>query len=199
MHSESIVAVVLAAGLSRRFGKQDKRIAQLPDGRGILAATVSRAGEAFPVLRVVLREEDDRNALGLLSTTPIIRATRAEHGLGASLGEAITAIGRDTSLAGIEAAAILLGDMPRIGLETLLTLRRQAGRSRIVRPCHMGKAGHPVLFGREFWPALETLDGDDGAKKVLHHHRARLITCSVEDPGVCLDIDRQEDLIEDKI
>ncbi|QOR38500.1 NTP transferase domain-containing protein [Billgrantia diversa] len=136
--------------------------------------------------------------MGLHTNTPIIRATRAEHGLGASLGEAIAALGRDTSLAGIEAAAILLGDMPHIGLETLLALQRQARRSRIVRPCHMGQAGHPVLFGREFWPTLETLDGDDGAKRVLHRHRTRLISCNFDDPGVCLDIDRHEDLFGNK-
>ncbi|MFQ3787047.1 NTP transferase domain-containing protein [Halomonas sp. A29] len=193
----SVVAVVLAAGYSRRFGKQDKRVAQLPDGRGLLATTVSRVGEAFPVLRVVLREEDDPIALGLLSTTPIIGVTRAGYGLGASLGEAIAALGRDPALTSIEAAAILLGDMPHIRLETLLFLQGKAGRSRIVRPCHRGQPGHPVLFGREYWPSLESLDGDDGAKQILREHQAQLSILNVEDPGVCQDIDSKQDLTGD--
>ncbi|MDI5983685.1 NTP transferase domain-containing protein [Halomonas sp. M4R5S39] len=131
------MAVVLAAGYSRRFGAADKRIARLPDGRRLLAAAVARATEAFPRLRVVLREEDDPVALGLPVSTPILRATRAGRGLGASLGEAIAALGRDGSLANVGAAAILLGDMPDIRLETLHALQRQATRSGIVRPCYI--------------------------------------------------------------
>lgn len=197
--TERLVAVVLAAGYSRRFGTADKRRARLPDGRPLLAATLARVGEAFPLLRVVLREDDDPVALGLpatlSSTPPIIRAPRAERGLGASLGDAIAAIGRDDALADVEAAAILLGDMPDIRLETLQTLQRLATRSAIVRPCHRGQPGHPVFFGRDFWPELEALDGDDGAREVIRRHRDRYREISVEDPGVCRDIDTPGDLL----
>ncbi|MCH4565333.1 nucleotidyltransferase family protein [Halomonas sp. EGI 63088] len=179
----------MAAGHSRRYGAADKRIARLPDGRRLLAATVTRAQEAFPLLRVVLREEDDPAALGLPRETPIIRAPRAERGLGASLADAIAAIAGDDALADTEAAAILLGDMPDIRLDTLQALQRLATRSGIVRPCHAGRPGHPVLFGRDFWPELAALDGDDGARDVIRRHRDGYREIAVEDPGVCRDID----------
>lgn len=192
--SPPIVALMLAAGRSRRYGATDKRVARLPDGRGLLAASVSRAQEAFPLLRVVLREEDDPLALGLPASISVIRATRAAFGLGASLGEAIVAIGRDTALADVTAAAILLGDMPATSVETLETLRRQADHTTILRPCHAGSPGHPVLFGRDFWPELETLDGDIGAREVIRQHRDRYREICVEDLGVCRDIDTPADL-----
>ncbi|WP_240618426.1 nucleotidyltransferase family protein [Halomonas heilongjiangensis] len=189
------MAVVLAAGSSRRFGAADKRCAILPGGRRLLAAAVARAQEAFPLLRVVLREDDDPAALGLAVSTPILRAPRAGRGLGASLGDAIAALGRDDALANVGAAAILLGDMPYIRLETLHALQRQATRSGIVRPRYADRPGHPVLFGRDFWPELETLDGDDGAREVIRRHRDRYREIAVEDPGVCRDIDTPGDLL----
>jgi molybdenum cofactor cytidylyltransferase len=189
-----VVALVLAAGHSRRFGASDKRVARLPDGRGLLAASVSRAQAAFPRLRVVLREDDDPLALGLPATLPVIHATRAALGLGASLGEAIAAIGSDESLADVAAAAVLLGDMPAISVETLTALCRQAGHATILRPCHAGRPGHPVFFGRVLWPELATLDGDDGARGVIRRYRDRYREISVEDPGVCHDIDTPGEL-----
>ena len=194
MPDAKVVAVVLAAGYSRRFGAADKRCARLADGRGLLAASVVRAGEAFPLLRVVLREDDDPIALGLPGTTPVIFAPRAQRGLGASLGDAIAALGRDDALANVEVAAILLGDMPDLRLGTLHALQRLATRSRIVRPCYVGRPGHPVLFGRDFWPELEALDGDEGARDVIRHHRDRYHEIAVEDSGVCRDIDTPADL-----
>lgn len=193
--SERLVAVVLAAGYSRRFGTADKRLARLPDGRPLLAATLARVGEAFPLRRVVLRAEDEPMALGLPASTSVIRVTRARHGLGASLGEAIAALDRDAALADVEAAAILLGDMPDIRPETLHALQRHAARTAIVRPCHAGRPGHPVLFGRDFWPELAALDGDDGAREVIRRHRDRYRKIAVADPGVCRDIDTPGDLL----
>ncbi|WP_258364256.1 nucleotidyltransferase family protein [Halomonas sp. LBP4] len=188
------MAVVLAAGYSRRFGAADKRIARLPDGRRLLADTVTRAQEAFPLLRVVLREEDDPAALGLPRETPLLRAPRAERGLGASLADAIAAIAGDDALADTGAAAILLGDMPDIAVTPLATLSSQADRSRILRPSYAGHPGHPVFFGRDFWPELAALNGDDGARDVIRRHRDRYREIAVEDPGVCRDIDTPAEL-----
>jgi len=51
----SVIALVLAAGSSTRFGS-DKRRATLADGRSLLAHSVARARAVFDEVRVVLRE-----------------------------------------------------------------------------------------------------------------------------------------------
>ncbi|WP_192036254.1 NTP transferase domain-containing protein [Halomonas sp. YLGW01] len=196
------VAVIMAAGVSKRFGAADKRLAALPDGRRLLAASVAAASSAFPALRVVLREGDDPDALGLAPDTPIIRAPRATEGLGASIGDAFTALAADAALADIEAAAILLGDMPALRPATLNALKREAGREHIVRPVQAGRPGHPVLFGRAFWAELAALGDsevdkesrDQGAKSVIRANRQHYLELSVDDPGIHLDIDRAGDL-----
>nr|WP_282103392.1 NTP transferase domain-containing protein [Halomonas getboli] len=184
----------MAAGASRRFGPKDKRLARLPSGRTLLAATLIMASAAFARVRVVLRDDDDPVALGLPADAPILRAPRAAAGLGASLADAFTALGTDPSLSRAQAAAVLLGDMPGIAPDTLVRLCDAAAPERIVRPLHAGRPGHPVLFGRDVWAELADLDGDEGARRVVARHRARCHELEIDDPGIHLDIDVADDL-----
>ncbi|MFG6177686.1 NTP transferase domain-containing protein [Halomonas sp. THAF12] len=192
--SPDALAVIMAAGASRRFGAADKRLARLPSGQTLLAATVARAAGAFAHLRVVIRDEDDPVALGLAPDTPLIRAPHAGDGLGASLADAFAVLAKDDALADLEAAAVLLGDMPALADETLKRLLDHAARERIVRPRHAGRPGHPVLFGRAYWSELASLGGDEGARRVIARHRGHCLELAMGDPGIHLDIDIASDL-----
>lgn len=194
MHSDHVIALIMAAGRSRRFGNADKRLATLPDGRTLLAVTVERVAEVFPRVRVVVREDDVPRDLGLSEEIRVIRAPRADEGLGSSLADAFSILGRDSRLADVEAAAVLLGDMPTIQAATLQALQRKAGASRILRPRYASRPGHPVLFGRDFWPELETLNGDEGGRAVIRRHAARYRALEVDDPGIHTDIDYPDDI-----
>lgn len=195
MSSSHVVALVMAAGYSRRFGEDDKRCAPLADGRSLLTASVANAEQPFPLLRVAIREEDEATLLGLADNTPLIRLHQAHLGLGASLAEAVSALSRDARLNSVEAVAILLADMPWIQQGTLRALQRRATHDTIVRPCFKGQPGHPVIFGRALWPALQALSGDDGAKGVIHRHTAQYREYAVQDDGILIDIDAPEDIV----
>ncbi|OJA06025.1 nucleotidyltransferase family protein [Halomonas sp. QHL1] len=193
MSSSNVVALVMAAGYSRRFGERDKRCACLVDGRTLLAASVTNAEQAFPLLRVAIREEDDAGLLGLAEGTPLIRICQARRGLGSSLAEAVTELGNDPRLNSVEAVAILLGDMPYLQRDTLSALPQLATHDTIVRPCFKGQPGHPVIFGRSLWPALQSLSGDAGAKDIIRRHAARYREYAVQDNGTLIDIDTPEE------
>ncbi|RTR06550.1 nucleotidyltransferase family protein [Halomonas nitroreducens] len=192
--ARDVVAVILAAGASRRFGAGDKRLARLPTGQPLLAAAVANAAAAFSRLRVVIRDGDDPAVLGLAADTPVIRAPHAHDGLGASLADAFATLGNAPDLVDSVAAAVLLADMPSLSPETLGQLQAHATRARIVRPRQGGRPGHPVLFGRDFWGELSALHGDEGARGVIARHRAHSLELEVDDPGIHLDIDVVEDL-----
>lgn len=194
MSSSRVVALLMAAGYSRRFGHRDKRCALLPDSRTLLGTSVANAQRAFSRLRTVVRDEDNAAALGLPENVPLIGVRQAHLGLGASLAEAVAALSNDSQLDDVEAVAILLGDMPYLRTETLLALQRLASRDVIVRPSIGGRPGHPVIFGRRMWPALEMLSGSDGAKSVVKQYVSCLQDCPVEDKGILRDIDAPEDL-----
>lgn len=183
----SVVALVLAAGRSVRFGA-DKRRATLDDGRSLLVHSVERACSVFGDVRVVLRDGERGEDLGLPGNCRIISSPDAGLGMGHSLAAGAASLVDSDAVA----VAILLGDMPWIAPATFGQLVAAAGASTIVLPRYEGQQGHPVLFGRDFWPALSCLTGDEGARSVLKAHPASCIRLEVQDAGVLQDVDRPE-------
>mgnify|MGYP006168289067 CR=1 FL=1 len=92
-----------------------------------------------------------------------------------------------------QAVAIFLADMPQIRRDSLDTLLAQADAERILLPSYRGSRGHPVLFGRRFWPQLAALSGDTGAKSVIQQHPGAVRIVELDDPGLVLDVDTAED------
>ncbi|MCY1351217.1 Purine catabolism protein PucB [compost metagenome] len=183
------IALILAAGVASRFGS-DKRRATLADGRTLLAASLERASAVFDEVHLVLRPEDDPASLGLPSGCSIIRCADAGQGMGHSLAAGARALADSPA----EAIAVLLGDMPWIAESSLRALLAKAAPGRIVFPVHHDERGHPVLFGRDFWPELQTLTGDEGARRVLRAHASAWVVVGVDDPGVLRDVDSPAEL-----
>jgi len=180
-------ALVLAAGRGRRFGS-DKRIARLPSGEMLLATTLGRVLEAFEEVWVVLRPEDDPVALGVdVAQVKVVRAERADDGMGASLAAGVRAIAESGT--GVQALAVMLGDMPWVEVGTLVRLKGLAKTERIVLPEFEGRQGHPVVFGKTFWGALTELEGDLGGKRVIEGNRQACLVVAIKDHGVTADLD----------
>jgi len=185
----SVVALVLAAGSSVRFGT-DKRRALMADGRSLLVHSVERACAMFDDVRVVLRDGERGEELGLPAACRVICSADFTQGMGHSLAAGAASLVDSEA----QAVAILLGDMPWVELGTLGLLAREASGSTIVLPCHAGQQGHPVLFGRDFWPALARLTGDEGARSVVKAHPHSCVRLAVEDAGVLRDVDTPDAL-----
>ena len=181
----SIAGLMLAAGFARRFGS-DKRQAVLSSGETLLASSLKHVHAALPATWVVLRPGDDALALGVPVEVPVVRSELAEEGLGHSLASGVRAISEHSAA---DALAVFLSDMPWINPTTLEQLFAAAGAERIVQPVYDGQPGHPVIFGRQFWPELLQLSGDVGARSVLHAHAEAVLRIAVNDPGVLQDVD----------
>lgn len=195
-----ILGLVMAAGFSRRFGGDDKRSASLAGGGNLLRRTLTQVRPAFTsasgdcLLAAVVRPEDCPSSLGIPEECIIVRAPNAARGLGASIADAMHAVGEMRLSLSINSVSILLGDMPAIRPETLSTLMTFSCADNIVRPRHHNRPGHPVIFGRKFWPALRALGGEDGAREVIAANTSALEMIEVKDPGVLQDIDTREAL-----
>ena len=145
----------------------------MPSGQTLLEATLGKIIPAFEETLVVLRPGDDALA-GILAqkftTLTITIAKNAALGMGHSLAHGATMIHH------WQGAAICLGDMPFHESSTLSTLRhgfRTASQPYpIIKPCHNGRAGHPVLFHRHYFAAMQALTGDEGARTLLKAHAA---------------------------
>ena len=92
----------------------------------------------------------------------VVLAERWSEGLGESLRAGLEAA---AALDPPPAAALIhLVDLPDVGPGVIARLLREAGPRALARAAYAGAAGHPVLLGREHWPALlRALRGDRGA------------------------------------
>ena len=188
----NVIAIVLAAGRSKRFGS-DKRLTPLVDGKTLLSQTLSVVLPDFQHTYVVLKTEDDPQAvlsLPYLKHVQILRAPHADCGLGSSLADAFHRLQNANGLA----AAVFLGDMPWLLPATCQNLIACATAENIVRSRYKGQAGHPVIFGRNFWSELKQVSGEDGARALFKRRIQHCVWVDVDDPGVIQDIDYPADL-----
>ena len=56
------------------------------------------------------------------------------------------------------------------------------------------QVGHPVIWGRQFFPDLQALTGDQGGRQIWSDHPAIINQMDVEDATLFLDTDTAEAL-----
>lgn len=188
--SGEIVALVLAAGRSRRFGAANKLLTPFK-GQPMLARVVALAQEAG--LSPLLVTGHEVEAVGAL-LPGVAKVHNPDHasGMARSLQAGLAALP-----AGVSGVLVMLGDMPRVRVETLRALLAAAQAhpqvAAIVPACG-GQWGNPVLIRRVLFPAIFQLEGDCGARPVLVAAGEAVKVLPVEDPGVLIDVDTPEAL-----
>jgi molybdenum cofactor cytidylyltransferase len=187
-----VAAIVLAAGQGARFGSDFKLLATL-DGAPLVRRTTEAAlaSDAHPII-VVLghRCAEVAQALRDFDVT-IIENIFYRDGLSTSLKAGFAALSP-----AVEAAVVLLGDMPRVSERTinqLIACWRAAGRPSAVIPTLAGRRGNPVVLSQALAPEIANLTGDAGAGRLLRDWPG-VLEVAVDDPAVLEDIDTPEAL-----
>lgn len=161
---ENSVVVLLAAGLSRRYGAVGKLVA---DFRGRpLALHAAETISALPfVRRIAVCRTGDDDLAGLLEAAgfSVVRNPDSARGLASSLAIGVEAAGEP------EALVVCLADMPLIDAAHLRRLVERVAPGNIVASV----AGErepptpPAAFSREYLPELLRIEGDKGARHLL--------------------------------
>lgn len=189
-----VAALALAAGRSSRMGAPNKLLAPLED-RPMIAHVVDRLLSAplEPILVVLGHQAAEvRAALGARPVR-FIDNPRFEGGMASSIRAGFQELPD-----GVHGALVMLGDMPFVPHAVLEALRAALplDRPAIVVPITSGRRGHPVLFSRHFFEAMVALEGDRGARDLLHAHPEAIIEIEVDDDGVVFDVDTPPALAE---
>ena len=191
-HSDPfVVALVPAAGYSSRFGS-DKRLATVGTGT-LLEQTLAHTLPCYAQTVVVLRVDERELARQLQQHGySVVHVDRAPEGLSSSIATGCEFILQHWP--DCQAIAICLGDMPFITPSIHKQLLEQADENCIVRPVYNDTPGHPVIFGRDYFPELATLLGDSGARAILEKHPSALRECTFKDNVVIRDVDSPADI-----
>lgn len=168
------VVIVLAAGRGERFlasGGTAHKLDTLLDGKAVLSHTLAAV-----------------HASGL--PWHLVRPEGGTGGMGESIAMGVQATA--------EAAGwlILPGDLPLVQALTLQRVAQALAKQTIIVPRFHQQQGHPVGFGRHYFHALASLQGDVGAAAIVREARVsgNVQDLPVTDDGIARDVDTRADL-----
>lgn len=188
----SPAVVVLAAGAGSRFGGPTHKLNQHLGHSSVLGATLRNALDTRLPVVVVTTELLSETARRLVAARdvvvlPAVAASAAEPlGMGYSIAAGVSA--RPDASGWL----VLPGDMPLVRAATLLAVARSLDQNAVAFAQYRGRRGHPVGFAAELYSELVTLNGDEGARRLIARYPA--LGVEVDDDGVLIDVDTDEDL-----
>lgn len=193
-----VAAIVLAAGEGRRFRAlapdAPSKLTALWRGRALVAYAVAAARAAGLPTIVVTGHAEAAVAAALAGETVEWRHNSGyAEGMAGSLRVGLKALAPTA-----EAAVVLLADMPQIGAPLILALveafRAAPPGTMAVVPVKDGRRGNPVLLARALFPEAMRFTGDEGARRLLAAHGARVVEMATDDPTIFLDVDTPDAL-----
>ena len=178
----SVAAVVLAAGGGRRYGMPKALVTY--DGSLLVERAVRTAAAVCdPVLVVLGAQAVDVWRTADLAGATVLANKDWETGMASSLRTGLE--GLRAWPARVDAALILLVDMPGMTPAALARMAEHAAPDALATASYDGVRGHPVLLGREHWAGvIGTATGDEGARRYLSTHDAVEVDCTgLADPA----------------
>ena len=190
-----VAAIILGAGLSRRFGTgpEDSKILAMLDGSPLIrhVAEAALASQARPIW--VVTGHADQKIRAALSGLDLrfIHNPKPETGLSQSL-----ALGLDQFADEVAGTLILLADMPYVTgqlIDRLLAAFDTApAETFAVMPVHAGRRGNPVLLGKAIFAAVKSIKGDHGARSIVDALEHGVIEVPIDDRSIEIDIDTSD-------
>ncbi len=192
-----VTAIIFAAGLSRRMGKEDKityNFKNKPMISHIVEAALSShikdiiiiAGKNYRKIEQIIQHDNVKIKYNKLY----------KDGLSSSIKAGIKLIANE-----IDAALFMLGDMPLIDstlINKMLTSFDPVEGRSIIIPTFHGKRGQPILFSSELFSQISKISGDIGAKNIIHSNSNLIYEIEHHNNSILTDFDTFEDFINYK-
>ncbi len=191
----TVAGVVLAAGVSSRYGDANKLLAERDGEPVVLHATrpLLLAGLDPVVVVVGHQSEAVREAVSSLGVETVPNEQYA-RGQATSVRAGVRAV---RARATPDSVVVALGDMPFVTPDSIEALvdAYASGAGSILAAGYRGERGNPVLFDAAYLDALESLSGDSGARHLVLESGDAVVV-ETRDPGVRRDVDTPEDLVD---
>jgi molybdenum cofactor cytidylyltransferase len=181
-----IAGILLAAGQSRRFGRQ--KLLEPWRGEPLVRKTARCFLDAGLRPLVVVVSPDPR-LVEALSGLPLrtVENAHPETGISGSIAVGLRALPETT-----DAALLGVADQPYLTVEVIAALMQAFSAGRIVVPRWGDQRGNPPVFDRGYFPDLLALHGDQGGQRVISAHADAVIEVPLA-ARLGDDIDRPEE------
>ncbi|MBP6016222.1 MAG: putative selenium-dependent hydroxylase accessory protein YqeC [Candidatus Promineofilum sp.] len=185
-----VTAVVLAAGESRRMGR-NKLLLPWEDTT-VLGRTLTHVAASNVSDVIVVTGHNRPEIEGVASRHGITTLFNQAYAKG-MLSSVQAAIGSLPPAA--EAALVMLGDQPLIPAQLIdALLQAYAHRPHgLVAPVFDGRRGNPVIIDRRYFVELLALPPETAPRVLLQRHPDDVLLVEVGDDAILYDLDRPED------
>ncbi len=187
-----IAAVVLAAGQSRRMGR-NKLVADF-DGMAMIRHAVVAVLEAKADPVIIVTGHEPEAVMKVLDGFPVqfVHNSNYASGLSSSLKTGLRSV-PDTA----DGAVVCLGDMPLIQswhINKLVAAFNPIEHRSICVPISGGERGNPVLWGKQHFALMANLTGDKGARELMNQLADEVVEVPMASNAVLTDFDTPEAL-----
>jgi len=195
LKNNKIIKVVLAAGLSKRFGLKNKILEKI-NGKTLIETILDRliqidtnknnivviGGNNYNSLKKTLNKYDVK----------LFYNKNYKNGLGSSVSFIFK---KKINKNGI---MFIPGDMPLISIKDFKKLINTffQKQNKIISPCYKEKIGNPLIIPKIYFNLLKNLKKDEGARKVLPSKDFIHVPCGY---GTIFDIDTKYELLKAKL
>lgn len=181
---DTIGAIVLASGFSRRFGKENKLLQKI-NHRSLIEYAIDPLVDLCHWCIVSNHEK-------LLSKYPnnSVYNPLAAHGQSESVKRGVEHFYNK------DAVIFVMGDQPCIPLKVYEQLIQQwmINTDSIVVPQVNGRNTTPTLFSKKFFLDLMNIQGDQGGRSIIKKYPNNVLYVPFSDEKVFIDIDNESDL-----
>ncbi|HET6388650.1 nucleotidyltransferase family protein [Hyphomicrobium sp.] len=188
-----LAAIILAAGRSSRFEDGHKLLVEIGGVPIIAHVCAALAQSKIDDIVLVTAGRDDAVARAAGSGRwRQVEIPDFTGGLSTSLRAGLASVSQTA-----DGVLVALGDMPGItsGLVDTLIAAFETDPGAIVFPAMSdGRRGHPIIWPKALFPALQAVSGDSGGRTILAEHRNLWHPVTWDEPGAFTDIDTRADL-----
>ncbi len=186
-----ISAVVLAAGLSRRMGDQNKLI-MLINGRPMIEQVLDHVAESKCHELIVVSNEDTRQHLP--EDYRIVVNDEPNAGMTSSIQVGVQQCAKDAT-----GYMICLGDQPFITTleyDAIITAFEGAyvqDPKTLALPHFEGKRGNPTIFSKAYRKEILAHKEPEGCREIVSRNSGHWLQVEMNSPSILVDIDTMED------
>jgi len=188
-----ISAIILAAGLSRRMGEEDKLFLPI-NGKPMIEVVIKNVTASLVDEVILVGNEKTIDRLSKYQNDGIrlVENLYYRAGMTSSIQVGIKEASGDAFM-------ICLGDQPKISTSTyaqIIEAHHSKGlveKQLITVPFYNGDKGNPVIFSSSYRNEILTHKEPEGCRKIIKNNSGFVQKIEVNDPGILIDVDTMDD------